>query len=99
MKNEKVLNKFFFYNSKDKIVNIIIIFIIVSLYLFLFLRLRPFIYYIYTLFPCYFLWRIMANISYLKSFFIFTDDIKKILINFGFYIITVLAFLSIVSNK
>ena len=99
MKNEKVLNKFFFYNSKDKIVNIIIIFIIVSLYLFLFLRLRPFIYYIYTLFPCYFLWRIIANIKYLKLFFIFSNDIKKVLINFILYITTVFAFLSIVSNK
>ena len=99
MKNEKVLNKFFFYNSKDKIVNMIIIFIIVSLYLFLFLRLRPFIYYIYTLFPCYFLWRIIANIKYLKLFFIFSNDIKKVLINFILYITTVFAFLSIVSNK
>ena len=99
MKNEDLFSKFFFYNSEEKIVTIINVVIIIGLYLYLFLRRSPFLHFMYTLFPCYFLWRIIANISYLKSFFIFTDDIKKILINFGFYIITVLAFLSIVSNK
>ena len=97
MKNEDLLNKFFFYNSDEKIVTIIIVVIIIGLYLYLFLRLSPFIYFVYTFFPCYFLWRIMANINHLKSFFFFSDDLKKILINLGFYIFTILAFLSIVS--
>lgn len=98
MKNEDLLNKFFFYNSDEKIVTVIIaIIIIIGFYLYLFLRLSPFIYFVYTFFPCYFLWRIIANINHLKSFFFFSDDIKKILINFGFYIITILTFLSIVS--
>lgn len=97
MKNEDLLHKFFFYNSDAKIVTIIIEVIIISLYLYIFLRLSPFIYYVYTFFPCYFLWRIIANINHLNSFFFFSDEPKKNLINFGFYNITIFAFLSIVS--
>ena len=98
MKNEDVLNNFFFYNSEEKTITIIFIVILIGLYVYLILRLSPFLHFIYTLFPIYFFWRIFANINYLKSFFIFSDDIKKILINISYYIITVLAFLSIVSN-
>lgn len=96
MKNEDLLNKFYFYNSEDQIATIIAVVLLIILFIFLFLRLSPFIYFCYTFFPCYFLWRIMANISFLKSFFIFTDDIKKIVFNFLYFISAIIAFLSIV---
>ena len=98
MKNEDVLNNFFFYNPEEKTITIVFIVILVVLYTYLVLRLSPILHFLYTLFPVYFLWRITANINFLKSFFIFSDDTKKILINIAFYIFTVLAFFSIVSN-
>ena len=97
MKNENVLNKFFYYNQEQTIINIIFLVILICLFTYLILRISPFMHFIYTLFPCYFLWRIFANINYLKSFVFFSDDIKKILIHFVYYIFTILAFLSIVS--
>ena len=93
MKNEDVLNKFFFYNQEEKTITIVFIVILVVLYTYLILRLSPILHFVYTLFPCYFLWRISVNINYLKSFFFFSDDIKKILIHFVYYIFTILAFL------
>jgi len=98
MKNENVLNKFFFYYPKESKVTLFNFCILFILYLYLYLRLSPFMHFIYTLFPCYFFWRITANIKYLKSFFIFTNENKTVLINISYYIITLLAFLSIVSN-
>ena len=98
MKNENVLNKFFYYNKEQTIINTIFMVILICLFIYLILRISPFMYFIYTLFPCYFLWRIVANINYLKAFFFFPDDIKKTLIHFVYYILTILAFLSVVSN-
>ena len=61
------------------------------------IRLSPFIYYLYTLVPCYFFWRILINLNYLKKFFIKESDLKSNLKNFFGYILLIIGFLSIVS--
>lgn len=98
MKNGDNLGKLLFYNSKEKpIITIISGFITSNLYTYLYIRLNPFNYYLYTSFPCYFFWRICANIKYLKSFFIKYDNINSNIKNICYYIFGFLSFLSLVS--
>ena len=47
------------------IVTIVSIIITLSLCFYLYIRLSPLTYYLYTLFPCYFFWRILSNFKYL----------------------------------
>ena len=98
MKNDNNLRKFFFFTFEEKSSTIVSGIITLILCIYLSIRLSPFTYYLYTLFPCYFLWRIIANIKYLKPFFIKSNSIKTILKNLFFFIITIFAFLSIVSQ-
>ena len=99
MKNDNNLTKFFFYNCDEKLsITIISGLITIFLCIYLFIRLSPFMYFVYTLFPCYFFWRIIANIHYLCTFFIKENGIKPVLKTILFYALTVLAFLSIVSK-
>jgi hypothetical protein len=98
MKNDNNLRKFFFFTCEEKISTIVSGIITLILCIYLSLRLSPFTYYLYTLFPCYFLWRIFSNIKYLKTFFIKSNSIKSVLKNIFFFILTIFAFLSIVSQ-
>jgi phosphatidylinositol glycan class N len=98
MKNDNNLRKFFFFTCEEKISTIVSGIITLILCIYLSLRLSPFTYYLYTLFPCYFLWRIFSNIKYLKIFFIKSNSIKSVLKNIFFFILTIFAFLSIVSQ-
>ena len=98
MKNDNNLRKFFFFTCEEKSSTIVSGIITLILCIYLSIRLSPITYYLYTLFPCYFLWRIIANIKYLKPFFIKSNSIKSILKNLFFFIITIFAFLSIVSQ-
>ena len=98
MKNNNNLNKLFFFNYGDNILFTIIsgaITLILCVYLYI--RLSPFTYYLYTLFPCYFFWRIFVNIKYLKTFFIKYDNIISNLKNISYIIFGFISFLSIVS--
>jgi phosphatidylinositol glycan class N len=99
MKNKDCLNKFFFFNSQERlIVTIFFVLYTLSLFYYLYIRLSPFTYYLYTLFPCYFFWRILSNLKYLKSFFILNQEEGKSTVqNICFYIIEFLMFLSLVS--
>ena len=98
MKNNNELINFFF-NCKGKGANIFSGIITLILCIFLFIRLSPFIYYIYTLIPCYLLWRILININYLKSFFIKDNDSQSILKNNVIFILTIGLFILMVSKK
>ena len=98
MKNNNNLNKLFFFNYGDNILFTIIsgaITLILCVYLYI--RLSPFTYYLYTLFACYFFWRIFVNIKYLKTFFIKYDNIISNIKNIGYIIFGFISFLSIVS--
>ena len=99
MKNKDCLNKFFFFNCQERlIVTIFFVLYTLSLFYYLYIRLSPITYYLYTLFPCYFFWRILSNLKYLKSFFILNQEEGKSTIqNICFYIIEFLMFLSLVS--
>ena len=99
MKNKDCLNKFFFFNGQERlIVTIFFVLYTLSLFYYLYIRLSPITYYLYTLFPCYFFWRILSNLKYLKSFFILNQEEGKSTIqNICFYIIEFLMFLSLVS--
>lgn len=100
MKNEKKLEQFFFYNNEENIViTIISAIILVVLFVYLLIRLSPFLYYLYTLFPWYFFYRIFSNIKYLKAFFIKEKGILPFLKTIMSYAISVIAFYSIVSHK
>ena len=98
MKNDNNLRKFFFYNKQENLpITIISGIVTLSLCIFLVMRKSPFLYYLYTLFPCYFFWRILANIKYLKIFFIKENGLKPILKTILLYSFIFIAFLSIVS--
>lgn len=97
MRNNNCLNHIFF-NFKEKFANIFSVIITLLFGLFLFLRLSPVLYYLYTLVPCYLLWKILTNIKYLKSFFIKDDDIKSISKNIFIFIFIIGLFLLLVSK-
>ena len=98
MKKDNKLNKLFFYNREENLFLTIISGIItIILCIYLMIRLSPIIYYLYTLFPCYFFWRILVNLQYLKKFFIKESSLKSNLKNFIGYILLIIGFLSIVS--
>ena len=98
MKNSNCLNKFFFWNSKDNIcITIISLLITLILIAYVYIRLGPFTYYLYTIFPCYFFWRILSNINYLKLFVVKENNIYLTIKNISYYIIGFLSFLSLVS--
>ena len=100
MKNENKLEQFFFYNSEENIfVTIISVIILVALVIYLFIRYSPFLYYLYTIFPWYFFWRIFLNINYLKKFFIKQKSMLHFLKTIMSYGLSILAFYSIVSHK
>ena len=71
--------------------------ILVALVIYLFIR--PFLYYLYTIFPWYFFWRIFSNINYLKEFFIKQKSMLPFLKTIMSYGLSILAFYSIVSHK
>ena len=100
MKNDNNLKKLFIYDSEEKLfITVTSGIITLALCIYLILRLSPFLYYLYTLFPCYFFWRILANIKYIKTFFIKENGLKPILKTIFLYIFIILAFLSIVSKE
>ena len=100
MKNENKLEQFFFYNSEENIfVTIISVIILVALLIYLFIRYSPFLYYLYTIFPWYFFWRIFSNIKFLKEFFIKQKSMLPFLKTIMSYGLSILAFYSIVSHK
>ena len=100
MKNENKLEQFFFYNSEENLfVTIISGIVFVVLFIYLLIRLSPFLYYLYTLFPWYFFWRIFSNIKYLKEFFIKQKGILPFLKTIISYGLSAIAFYSIVSHK
>ena len=90
--NTNNLNNYFFYDSNFRTITIFSLILLLISYLYLYLRLSPLIYYIFICYICYFLWRIILNIEYLKHFFIIKDDlIFTIQYIFG-YIIEMFAF-------
>jgi hypothetical protein len=95
MKNTDNLNKFFLFNYEDKNSNTNFGRIALIICMYLYLRNSPFIYYLYSLFPCYFGWRIFSNINYLKSFFTSNNEIKCK--NLSMYLATMVLFFSLVS--
>jgi phosphatidylinositol glycan class N len=97
MKNTDNLNKFFLFNYEDKNSNTNFGRIVLIICMYLYLRNSPFIYYLYSLFPCYFGWRIFSNINYLKSFFTLNNEIKFIQKNLLMYLGTMSLFFSLVS--
>lgn len=98
MKERNKLKKFFFSLDKNRL-NIISAIITLFFVVYLFLRLSPFRYYIYTLFPCYFFWRILVNHKYLKSFFEMNYNLITGIKNILFYLIGIFAFLPLVRNN
>ena len=98
MKNNGNLRKFFFFTCEEIKSTIISGVLTLILCIYLYIRLSPFTYYLYTLFSCYFLWRILSNLKYLKLFFILDKGNKKsTLQNICNFIIAFLLFLSLVS--
>ena len=97
MKNTDNLNKFFLFNYEDKTANTNFGRIALIICMYLYLRNSPFIYYLYSLFPCYFGWRIFTNINYLISFFTLNNEIKCK--NFLMYLAIMVLFFSLVSIK
>ena len=100
MKNENKLEQFFFYSREENIfVTIISLLIFFALFIYLIIRNSPFLYYLYTIFPWYFFWRIFSNIKYLKKFFIKQKGILPFLKTIISYGLSAIAFYSIVSHK
>ena len=100
MKNNNNLKYFFIYNSDGNTpILLISIILIIILYIYLFLRLSPFLYYLYTLFPCYFFWRILVNIKYIKTFFIKENEIKYFMKKIFLFALIKIVFLAIVSKR
>ena len=97
MKNDNNLNKFFCYNSDKNKTNIFSGIITLFLLIYLFLRISPLSYYLYTLFCCYFFWRIISNIEYLQLFFVKTSDVKTFFINLFIFIFVIISFFYMVS--
>ena len=95
MKNTDNLNKFFLFNYEDKTANTNFGRIALIICMYLYLRNSPFIYYLYSLYPCYFGWRIFSNINYLKSFFTLNNEVKCK--NFLKYLAAMVLFFSLVS--
>lgn len=98
MRNNNCLDNIFF-NFKEKSANIFSLIITLLFGIFLFLRLSPLFYYLYTLVPCYLFWKILANIKYLKSFFIKDDNIKSISKNIFIFIFIIGLFFLMVSKS
>ena len=95
MKNDNNLKKLFIYESGENLsITIISGIIALILLIYLMLRLSPFLYYLYTLFPCYFFWRILANIKYIKIFFIKENGIKPLIKTIFFYTFIIISFLT-----
>lgn len=97
MKNDNTLNKFFCFNSDKSSINIICGLITIGFCIYLFLRLSPVTYYLYTLFCCYFFWKILDNIEYLKKFFIKSSEIQLVIVNIISFIFAILSFYYMVS--
>ena len=99
MKNKNCLNKFYFFTLDE---NLCITFFCglttISLCIYVYIRIGAFTYYLYTLFPCYFFWRILVNIKFLKSYFFKDNSLHYGIKNLFFYFLGFLFFLSLVNK-
>ena len=98
MKNKDCLNKFYFPNHEENFfITFISILITIALCGYVYIRLGPFTYYLYTIFPCYFFWRILANYKYLKLFFVKDKNFISTIKNLCHFILAFFSFFTLVS--